>query len=102
MSGGFCSLSSNNNTLGSAILWCSIPYGDANSQITNGRLLAYHPENLITNPDGSKTLKVLWDSERWAITYVFNKFQSPIVWQGQVYLPNYNGGEDVYGPNQQN
>jgi len=102
MPGGFCSLSSNNNTLGSAILWCSIPYGDANSQITNGRLLAYDPENLITNPDGSKTLKVLWDSERWGLSYVFNKFQTPIVWQGRVYLPNYNGGEDVYGPNQQN
>jgi hypothetical protein len=98
MPGGFCSLSSNNNTLGSAILWCSIPYGDANSQITNGRLLAYDPENLTTNADGSQTLKVLWDSERWGLTYVFNKFQTPIVWQGQVYLPNYQGGEDVYGP----
>jgi hypothetical protein len=97
MPGGFCSLSSNNNALGSAILWCSIPYGDANSQITNGRLLAYDPENLIANADGSKTLKVLWDSRQWAISYVYNKFQTPIVWQGQVYLPNYNGGVDVYG-----
>jgi hypothetical protein len=98
MPGGFCSLSSNNNAAGSAIVWCSIPYGDANTQITNGRLLAYDPENLVVNADGTRTLKVLWDSQRWAISYVYNKFQTPIVWQGQIYLPNYNGGEDVYGP----
>ncbi len=98
MPGGFCSLSSNNNTLGSAVLWCSIPYGDANSQITNGRLLAYDPENLINNADGSKTLKVLWDSQQEGISYVYNKFQTPIAWQGQVYLPNYNGGVNVFGP----
>jgi hypothetical protein len=98
MPGGFCSLSSNNNALGSAILWCSIPYGNANAQVTNGRLIAYDPENLITNADGTKTLKVLWDSQEFALAYLYNKFQPPIVWQGQVYLPNYNGGVDVYGP----
>ncbi len=98
MPGGFCSLSSNNNALGSAILWCSIPYGNANTQVTNGRLIAYDPENLITNADGTKTLKVLWDSQEFALAYLYNKFQPPIVWQGQVYLPNYDGGVDVYGP----
>ena len=98
MPGGFCTLSSNNNKINTAILWCSIPYGDANSQITNGRLLAYDPENLITNGDGSKTLKVLWDSQRWGLSYVYNKFMPPIVYKGQVYLSNYNGGVDVYAP----
>ncbi len=98
MPGGFCSLSSRNNALGTAILWCSIPYGDGNATVTNGRLLAYDPENLITNTaNGNKTLKVLWDSQRFAIPYIYNKFMPPIVWDGQVYLPNYNGGVDVYG-----
>jgi hypothetical protein len=97
MPGGFCSLSSNNNALGSAVLWCSIPYGDANATITNGRLLAYDPENLIVNPDGTKTLRVLWDSQQWALAYVYNKFMPPIAWNGRVYLPNYSGGVDVYG-----
>ena len=96
MPGGFCSLSSNGNTLGTAVLWCSIPYGDANATVTNGRLLAYDPENLVANPDGSKGLRVLWDSQAQAIPYVYNKFQPPIVWNGRVYLPNYNGGVDVY------
>ena len=96
MPGGFCSLSSNANKLGTAVLWCSIPYGDANATVTNGRLLAYDPEDMIANADGSKTLKVLWDSQQWNIQYLFNKFMPPIVWNGKVYLPNYNGGVDVY------
>ncbi len=96
MPGGFCSLSSNANKLGSAVLWCSIPYGDGNATVTNGRLLAYDPETMIENADGSKTLRVLWDSQRWNIQYLFNKFLPPMVWNGRTYLPNYNGGVDVY------
>jgi hypothetical protein len=98
MPGGFCSLSSNNGTVNTAVLWCSVPYGDANSRITNGRLLAYDPETILSNGDGTKTLKVLWDSQRWGIAYIYNKFMAPTVYKGQVYLPNYNGGVDVYAP----
>jgi hypothetical protein len=98
MPGSFCSMSTNNWASGSSVLWCSLPYGDGNATITNGRLIAYDPENLITSPaNGNKNLKVVWDSQRWAIPYLFNKFMPPIVWDGQVYLPNYNGGVDVYG-----
>jgi hypothetical protein len=98
MPGGFCTLSSNNNKINTAILWCSIPYGDANARITNGRLIAYDPETLLTNGDGTKTLKVLWDSQRWGLAYIYNKFMPPIVYKGQVYLNNYNGGVDIYAP----
>ena len=97
MPGGFCSLSSNSNKVGSAVLWCSIPYGDGNATVTNGRLLAYDPETMIENADGSKTLRVLWDSQQWNIQYFFNKFLPPTVWNGKIYLPNYTGGVDVYG-----
>jgi hypothetical protein len=96
MPGGFCSLSSDANKVGTAILWCSIPYGDGNATVTNGRLLAHDPEDLIAKADGSKTLKVLWDSQQRNIQYLFNKFLPPTVWNGRVYLPNYNGGVDVY------
>ena len=89
-------MSSNANKAGTAILWCSIPYGDGNATVTNGRLLAYDPEDLVSNPDGSKTLRVLWDSQQSNIQYLFNKFLPPAVWNGRVYLPNYNGGVDVY------
>ena len=41
-------------------------------------------------------LKVLWDSERWNIQFLFNKFDPPVIDGGQIYVPNYNGGVDVY------
>jgi hypothetical protein len=98
MTGGFCTLSSNGDTVGTPLLFCTIPYGNANTTVTNGRLLVYDPENFSTNADGSKTLAVLWDSQQWGITFLFNKFDPPIVDGGQVYVPNYNGGVDVYAP----
>ena len=92
MPGGFCSGSSNGADPNSAILVCTIPYGNANANVVNGRLLVYDPVHLAA--DGS--LKVLWDSQNWAIQFLFNKFDPPVIDGGQIYVPNYNGGVDVY------
>jgi len=92
MPGGFCSGSSNGADPNSAILVCTIPYGDANAHVVNGRLLVYDPVHLAE--DGS--LKVLWDSQRFAIQFLFNKFDPPVIDGGQIYVPNYNGGVDLY------
>jgi hypothetical protein len=92
MPGGFCSGSSNVADPNSAILVCTIPYGDANAQVVNGRLLVYDPVHLAA--DGS--LKVLWDSQRFGIQFLFNKFNPPVIDGGQIYVPNYNGGVDLY------
>jgi hypothetical protein len=92
MPGGFCSGSSNGAEPDSAILVCTIPYGDANTNVVSGRLLVYDPVHLA--PDGS--LKVLWDSQQFAITFLFNKFNPPVIDGGQIYVPNYNGGVDLY------
>jgi hypothetical protein len=92
MPGGFCSGSSNEADPNSAILVCTIPYGDANAQVVNGRLLVYDAVHLAA--DGS--LRVLWDSQRFAITFLFNKFDPPVIDGGQIYVPNYNGGVDLY------
>jgi hypothetical protein len=92
MPGGFCAGSSNGADPNSAILVCTIPYGNANTQVTNGRLLVYDPVHLA--PDGS--LKVLWDSQRWGVAFLFNKFDPPVIDGGQIYVPNYNGGVDLY------
>ena len=92
MPGGFCSGSSNGADPDSAILVCTIPYGDANAHVVNGRLLVYDPVHLAA--DGS--LKVLWDSQRFAVTFLFNKFDPPVIDGGQIYVPNYNGGVDLY------
>ena len=93
MPGGFCSGSSNGSDADSAILVCTIPYGDANANVVNGRLLVYDAVHLAA--DGS--LKVLWDSQRWGVQFLFNKFDPPVIDGGQIYVPNYNGGVDVYG-----
>jgi hypothetical protein len=92
MPGGFCSGSGNGADANSAILVCIIPYGDANAQVVNGRLLVYDPVHLAA--DGS--LKVLWDSQRWGVQVLFDKFDPPVIDGGQIYVPNYNGGVDVY------
>ena len=92
MPGGFCSGSSNGADPNSALLFCTIPYGDANAEVVNGRFLVYDPVHLAA--DGS--LKVLWDSQRWNVQFLFNKFDPPVVDGGQIYVPNYNGGVDLY------
>ena len=93
MPGGFCTLSSNNNQPGTALLWCTIPYGDANTTVTNGRLLCYDPDRVVNG-----IIPVLWDSQKWGLAFTFNKFLPPIVDGGQVYVANYSGGVDVYAP----
>jgi len=93
MPGGFCTLSSNDNKPGTALLWCTIPYGDANTTVTNGRLLCYDPDNATNG-----VIPALWDSQQWGLAFTFNKFLPPIVDGGQVYVPNYSGGVDVYAP----
>ena len=92
MPGGFCSGSSNGADPDSALLFCTIPYGDANAEVVGGRFLVYDPVHLAA--DGS--LKVLWDSQRWNVQFLFNKFNPPVVDGGQIYVPNYNGGVDLY------
>jgi hypothetical protein len=93
MPGGFCTLSSNDNKPGTALLWCTVPYGDANTVVTNGRLLCYDPDNVVNGG-----IPVLWDSQQWGLAFTFNKFLPPIVDGGLVYVPNYSGGVDVYAP----
>jgi len=92
MPGGFCSGSSNGGDPNSALLVCTIPYCDANMNVFNGRLLVFDPVHL--GADGA--LRVLWDSQRWGIAFLFNKFNPPVIDGGQIFVPNYNGGVDVY------
>jgi len=92
MPGGFCSGSSNGADPDSAILVCTIPYGDANAHVVNGRLLVYD----AVHPAADGSLKLLWDSQRWGIQFLFNKFDPPVIDGGQIYVPNYAGGVDLY------
>lgn len=73
--GGFCSGSNNGTDPDSAILVCTIPYGDVNAHVVNGRLLIYDPVHLSAD----RSLKLLWDSQRFAVTFLFNKFNPPVI-----------------------
>lgn len=81
------------------IVVAMVPYTDSNMELSAGRFLVYDAQNFATNPDGSKRLQVIWDSESWGPEHAFThpKFNRPIVWGGRIYRPTYDGRIDVYG-----
>lgn len=97
MPGGFMCLSANGSTKGTALLWATVPYGDANKTVTNGRLLVYDAENFGQNPDGTARLMPLWDSQQWNIQFTYNKFCPPTISGGKLFLATYADTVDVYG-----
>jgi hypothetical protein len=81
------------------IIAAMIPYKDSNMTLSPGRFLIYDAQNFVANPDGSKRIQVLWDSENWGPEHAFThpKFNRPIIWNGRIYRPTYDGRLDVYG-----
>jgi outer membrane protein assembly factor BamB len=100
MPGGILTLSADGQTPGSGIVWATAPIsGDANKHVVEGILRAYDAQNFITNPDGSKTIKLLWDSKQIpGNTFKHDKFCPPVVADGKVFVPTYEGRVDVYAP----
>jgi hypothetical protein len=96
MPGGMISLSADPHAPGTGVVWATIPYTDANRQLSAGRLLAYDATRFDTFPDGSKKLRVLWDSQDWNRQFTFNKFNRPVVFRGRLYVPTYDNRVDVY------
>jgi hypothetical protein len=97
MPGGMLTLSADAARPGSAVVWALIPYLDANRTVSQGRLLAYDATRFGTYADGSKQLRVLWDSETWNHRFSFNKFNVPVVANGRLLVPTYDGSVIVYG-----
>jgi hypothetical protein len=99
MPGGMLCLSANGQQPHTGIVWTLAPIsGDANSGVVEGILRAYDATQFDTNPDGSKALHLLWDSKRiQGNTFSHNKFGVPVVANGKVYIPTYDGRVDVYG-----
>ncbi len=48
--------------------------GMTNVKVGPGRLLAYDATQFGTFPDGSRQLRVLWDSEAKNLGFIYNKF----------------------------
>jgi hypothetical protein len=108
MPGGFMTLSSNAGIKTTGVLFATFPpNGNANVGIVNGRLVAYDAGSLVT-VKGQKPLKRLRINPRGDSDYYdygkdyydygkFSKFTPPVVANGMVYVPTYNGHEDVNG-----
>jgi hypothetical protein len=92
MPGGMVSLSSNGKEPGTAVLWACIPHDDANATLSPGRLVAY----AATRFDNGMLVK-LWDSQDWNHRFTHNKFGAPVVANGKLYVPTYDGTVIVYG-----
>ncbi|HEY3253851.1 MAG TPA: hypothetical protein VGJ91_07895, partial [Polyangiaceae bacterium] len=101
MPGGMLALSSNAAEAGSGIVWCLAPRtGDANRFVVEGILRAYDAEKLdpIPNTDGTARLKLLWDSTHIpGNIFQFSKFCPPVVADGRIIVPTYEGKVDIYG-----
>jgi len=95
MPGWSISLSANGNNSG--IVWAMIPYGDANMELTNGRLLAYDAANLAQFNGGAGEIVPLWDSQTWGWDFLHPKFNRPIAVDGKVIVPTYDGRVFVLG-----
>lgn len=95
MPGGMITLSANGAADG--VIFASIPYADANSTVSAGRFLAYDAANFGRYADGSGSIPVLWDSQAWAWQFSHNKFNRPVVWNGRIFLPTYDGSVWVLG-----
>lgn len=101
MPGGILTISANGEQPNTGIVWALAPVsGDANKHVVPGILRAYDATNPdpVPNADGTPRLKLLWDSTHIP-NNAFNhcKFCPPVVFNGRVYAPTYDGRIDVYG-----
>lgn len=99
MPGGMLALSSNGANPNSGIVWALAPIdGDANHDPVPGIARAYDATNLDPVPIDPATprLKLLWDSGRAGINFTFSKFCTPVVADGKLFVPTYDGQVDMY------
>jgi outer membrane protein assembly factor BamB len=118
MPGGMITLSANGGKDG--IIWGAVPLkgtwsephrddsgpqneGNANQQIVEGVLRAYDAVAFDgTNANGNARMKLLWKSTEPGThpgdaRYTYNKFNPPVVADGKVFLPTYDGRILIFG-----
>jgi len=99
MPGGMLSLSSDGKDPNTGIVWALAPIdGDANHDVVDGIARAYDATNLDPTPIDAQTprLRLLWDSTRSGVTFKHAKFNTPVVADGRLFVPTYNGRVDMY------
>lgn len=99
MPGGMLAVSSNGKVASTGIVWATAPVdGDANHDVVKGIVRAYDATELDPTPIDPATprLKLLWDSNRPGVTFDYSKFCPPVVADGHLLVPTYDGRVDVY------
>jgi outer membrane protein assembly factor BamB len=99
MPGGMLALSSNGKNPDTGIVWALAPVdGDANKAVVAGIARAYDAVNLDSTPIDPQTprLKLVWDSTRAGIAFNHAKFNAPMVADGRLFVPTYDGRVDMY------
>jgi len=102
MTGGMLTLTSNGAIPNTGIVWSTAPLtGNANTAVVPGIARAYDATVLDPTPIDPQTprLKLLWDSTRSNVAFHFSKFCVPVVADGKLLVPTYDGRVDVYVPN---
>lgn len=101
MPGALLALSSDGGHPNTGIIWALAPIsGDANASPVPGILRAYDATNLdpVPDTDGTPRLKLLWDSTHIPHNqFTHCKFCPPVIANGKVFAPTYDGRIDVYG-----
>ena len=105
MPGGMLSLSANGNAVNTGIVWASVPVSDnANAKVVEGIIRAYDAAALDSqnNSDGTRRLKLLWDSSMLPGAdlqkrFAFSKFCPPFVADGKLFVTTYGSWPDQAG-----
>jgi outer membrane protein assembly factor BamB len=93
MPGGMLAVSANGEDQG--IVWATAPLdGDANQTPVPGIIRAYDATRFAphNNPDGTPRLQKIWQ----ASGFTYSKFCPPVVADGRLFVPTYDGRVDVY------
>jgi outer membrane protein assembly factor BamB len=97
MPGGMLTVSSNGQRAG--IVWATTPTeGDASGHAVPGVVRAYDASEFAAdrNPDSVPRLRKLWQSSG----FTYSKFCPPVVADGKLFVPTYDGRIDVYALNE--
>ena len=84
----------NTNT---AVLWACVPYLDANSAVSAGRLLAYDATAFGTFADSSKQLRALWDNRTGTLLSASASSPRRSSLMASSMYRTYDARADVYG-----
>jgi len=92
MPGGMPTLSANGGETG--VVWATAPVdGDANMDVVAGVVRAYDAARYDPVPDGGiPRMRLLWQQAG----FTYSKFCSPVVADGRLLVPTYDGRVDVY------